>query len=174
MKNKIFFQTLLIIMFAGVFGTMCFAADDPPTAAKKIVVKANETYKIGKGDILEIIVWKEPEFSRESVLVRLDGKISFPLLDDIQAAAQTPTQLKNEIENQILLCLKDLTRAEDFDVDYKVAPFKNIVSNPNIVSIYVAVFVIEDLINHKDIIDIYGADDEIYYCINKQVVKHLK
>ncbi len=84
------------------------------------------------------------------------------------------TTNKNEIENQILLCLKDLIRSEDFDVDYKIAPFKNIVSNPNIVSVYVAVFVVEDLINHKDIIDIYGADDEIYYCINKQVVKHLK
>ena len=102
MKNRIFFQTLLIIMFAGVFGTMCFAADDPPPpAAKNSDAKAGETYKIGKGDILEIIVWKEPEFSRESILVRLDGKISFPLLDDIQAAAQTPTQLKNEIENQL-------------------------------------------------------------------------
>ena len=37
-------------------------------------------YRIGSGDILEINTWKEPDFSREEILVRLDGKISFPLL----------------------------------------------------------------------------------------------
>jgi polysaccharide export outer membrane protein len=57
-----------------------------------------QQYQIGNGDILEIVTWKEPDFSREEVLVRLDGKISFPLLDDIQAAGKTPTELKKDIE----------------------------------------------------------------------------
>lgn len=101
MKNKIFFQTLLFIIFAGVFGTICIAADNSLAPAKKPDTESSETYKIGKGDILEIIVWKEPEFSREEILVRLDGKISFPLLDDIQAAQQTPAQLKKKIEDRL-------------------------------------------------------------------------
>ncbi len=101
MKYKIIFQTLLFIIFAGVFGTFCFAADDFPAAVKNSGAKAGDTYKIGRGDILEIIVWKEPEFSREEVLVRLDGKISFPLLDDIVAAQQTPSQLKKKIEDSL-------------------------------------------------------------------------
>jgi hypothetical protein len=116
------------------------------------------------------------EFERKKIIKKakenieaLSNAIAMKLIE--QNLIETTN--KNEIEDQILNCLKDLTRAEDFDVDYKVAPFKNIVSNPNIVSIYVAAFIIEDLINHKDIIDIYGADDEIYYCINKQVLKHL-
>jgi polysaccharide export outer membrane protein len=58
-------------------------------------------YKIGIGDILEIVTWKEPDFSREEITVRLDGKISFPLLDDIQAANQSPTQLKKRIESKL-------------------------------------------------------------------------
>ncbi len=58
-------------------------------------------YSIGIGDILEIVTWKEPDFSRSEILVRLDGKISFPLLDDIQAAGLTPTQLKKNIEAKL-------------------------------------------------------------------------
>ncbi len=58
-------------------------------------------YKIGIGDILEIVTWKEADFSREEIIVRLDGKISFPLLDDVQAAGRTPVQLKKSIEARL-------------------------------------------------------------------------
>jgi len=58
-------------------------------------------YKIGSGDILEIITWKEPDFSREEILVRIDGMITFPLLNDIQAAGLTPLELKNSIETKL-------------------------------------------------------------------------
>ncbi len=58
-------------------------------------------YTIGIGDVLEIVTWKEPDFSREEILVRLDGKISFPLLDDVQTAGRTPTQLKKHIETKL-------------------------------------------------------------------------
>ena len=57
-----------------------------------------DTYKIGSGDILEITTWKEPDFSRDQVLVRIDGKITFPLIGDIQASDRTPLQVKKEIE----------------------------------------------------------------------------
>jgi polysaccharide export outer membrane protein len=49
-------------------------------------------YMIGAQDILDITVWKEPEISR-TVPVRPDGKISLPLLNDVQAAGLTPMQL---------------------------------------------------------------------------------
>jgi len=58
-----------------------------------------DSYKIGSGDILEIVTWKEPDFSREEVLVRIDGKISFPLLGDVQAAGRTPMEIRKEIES---------------------------------------------------------------------------
>ena len=57
-----------------------------------------DSYKIGSSDVLEIVTWKEPDFSRGEVLVRIDGKISFPLLGDIQATGRTPLQVKDEIE----------------------------------------------------------------------------
>ncbi|MGD9211015.1 MAG: polysaccharide biosynthesis/export family protein [Desulfobacteraceae bacterium] len=58
-------------------------------------------YVIGNGDTLEIVTWKEPDFSREEIIVRIDGKITFPLLDDIQAAGKTPTELKKDIEGRL-------------------------------------------------------------------------
>lgn len=56
------------------------------------------SYRIGSGDVLEIVTWKEPDFSREAVLVRTDGYISFPLLNDVRAAGLTPTDLKKSLE----------------------------------------------------------------------------
>lgn len=53
-------------------------------------------YIIGPGDVLEIVVWREPDISR-IVRVRPDGKISLPLADDIQAAQGTLLQLKKRL-----------------------------------------------------------------------------
>jgi polysaccharide export outer membrane protein len=57
------------------------------------VVADNEHYIIGPEDILYIHIWKEEALSR-TIPVRMDGKISLPLIDDIQAAGLTPLQLK--------------------------------------------------------------------------------
>jgi len=55
-------------------------------------------YSIGAGDLLEISTWKEPDLSRKDVLVRVDGKLSFPLLGDIPAAGMTPVELTETIQ----------------------------------------------------------------------------
>lgn len=83
------------------------------------------------------------------------------------------TTNKNVLEEQIAKCLDRLSHAEDFDIDYQNAPFRNIVPQPHVVSLYLTAFVIETLINHKVVVDIYGSDEEIYNCINKQVTKFL-
>ncbi len=94
-------RTLLIILscflaFTSVLNNpqLCIGAEN--TSWSKWV--SVESYKIGSGDILEIITWKEPDFSRGEVLVRIDGKITFPLLGDIQASGRTPLQIKKDIE----------------------------------------------------------------------------
>ena len=55
-------------------------------------------YKIGPQDVVRIDVWKEPEISR-TIPVRPDGKISLPLVNDVQAAGLTATQLGNAIHD---------------------------------------------------------------------------
>jgi hypothetical protein len=83
------------------------------------------------------------------------------------------TTNKNVLEEQIAKCIDRLSHSDDFDVDYKIAPFRQIVQNPSVVSLYITAFVIETLINHKVVVDIYGSDEEIYFCINRQVSKLL-
>jgi polysaccharide biosynthesis/export protein len=61
---------------------------------------ADPNYVIGAQDILDVSVWKEPEVSR-IVPVRPDGKISLPLLNDVQAAGLTPAQLAAQITESL-------------------------------------------------------------------------
>jgi polysaccharide export outer membrane protein len=59
-----------------------------------------DSYIIGAEDVLEISVWQEPNVSR-SVPVRPDGKISIPLVDDIQAAGLTPMRLAASVTQKL-------------------------------------------------------------------------
>ncbi len=59
-----------------------------------------DSYRIGVTDILRITVWKNPEISVDSVPVRSDGRISVPLLDDVQAEGLTPIELKEVLTRE--------------------------------------------------------------------------
>jgi polysaccharide export outer membrane protein len=64
------------------------------------------TYIIGPGDSLEMFVWGNPEISR-TVSVRPDGKISFPLVEELPAAGKTSYQLAREIEKELARYIRD-------------------------------------------------------------------
>ena len=80
------------------------ASDTPPsvtvarpvTAAVPTPLDLATAYQIGPEDVLEISVWKNPELSR-TVPVRPDGKVSLPLVNDIQAAGLTPIDLRDQV-----------------------------------------------------------------------------
>jgi polysaccharide export outer membrane protein len=61
---------------------------------------SDDAYLIGADDVLAINVWKEPEITR-SVPVRSDGRISLPLIGELQASGQTPHQLELEIARRL-------------------------------------------------------------------------
>jgi len=67
-----------------------------PTAAKP----HDATFIIGNDDVLAINVWKEPDISR-SIPVRSDGKISLPLVGEVQAAGLTPLKLEKDIADKL-------------------------------------------------------------------------
>ena len=78
----------------------CFLVSSPGALAGPTGT-INNDYIIGNGDVLRIFTWREPELSVELAAVRLDGKITFPLVNDIQAAGLSTMALKKELENRL-------------------------------------------------------------------------
>ena len=74
--------------------------DANSTTASNSLNAHDESFQIGADDVLAVNVWKEPEISR-SVPVRSDGKISLPLVGEVQASGQTPKQLEAEISKKL-------------------------------------------------------------------------
>ena len=81
------------------------AASDKATTAAS-ASQAGPEYVIGPEDALHIAVWREADLTA-SLPVRPDGKISLPLLDDVQAAGLTPKQLANSITEKLKKFLAD-------------------------------------------------------------------
>jgi polysaccharide export outer membrane protein len=71
-----------------------------PTPAAADGKAHDDTFIIGLDDVLAVNVWKETEISR-SVPVRSDGKISLPLVGEVQASGHTPRQLEQEIAKRL-------------------------------------------------------------------------
>lgn len=63
-------------------------------------------YMIGPLDQIQIFVWRSPDVS-VTVPVRPDGKISTPLVEDMQAAGKTPTQLARDLEEELRAFIQD-------------------------------------------------------------------
>ena len=73
------------------------AASTPPAVVAAVPVAAD--YLIGAEDLLSIVFWRDKDMSAE-VMVRPDGMISLPLLNEVHAAGLTPTQLKDLLVEQ--------------------------------------------------------------------------
>jgi polysaccharide export outer membrane protein len=75
---------------------LCLTAQEPKASAG-----VTDDYVIGMEDVLAVSVWKEPELSVKELVVRPDGKISLPLVNDIQASGSTPRQLQEQIAEKL-------------------------------------------------------------------------
>jgi polysaccharide biosynthesis/export protein len=73
---------------------------DPTKRAQTDITADSDNYFIGPEDVLHIYVWREESLTK-TVPVRMDGKISLPLVDDIQAAGLTPLQLKDVLTQKL-------------------------------------------------------------------------
>jgi len=79
----------------------CFGCFINTIHADSISTRSYSVYTIGIGDILKITAWKEPDLTIDAARVRSDGKITFPLLDDIQAEGLSTMALKKAVENKL-------------------------------------------------------------------------
>jgi polysaccharide export outer membrane protein len=109
MKNVMKFAVLIGmgLLAAG----MLAQTSDPVKSGDRPAATAQEPgtssdYVIGADDTLRISVWKEPELS-ETLPVRPDGKISMPLLNDVQAAGLSPLQLKDSLTEKLKKFIAD-------------------------------------------------------------------
>jgi polysaccharide export outer membrane protein len=96
MRRMILFGTMAVICYS-IMAPLTYSQTEErrlPKPEGQITVAADsDTYIVGPEDVLYISVWKEEALSK-TVTVRIDGKISLPLIDEIQAAGQTPLRLK--------------------------------------------------------------------------------
>ena len=86
MKNTVWRIVLTILILAGSWSAASHAQEGG--------------YALNPGDVLQVAVWKDTELTRE-ILVRPDGRITFPLVGDIQAAGQTPENVQQAIVERL-------------------------------------------------------------------------
>jgi len=97
----------------------------------------------------------------------LSDKIATKLIEE----RLVDTTSKDDLESQIHFALQTLLTAEEFDIQFHIANVRTLVPRPHFVSLFVTAYIIEKLIDHKCILEIYGTDEDIYHCVNRQVSK---
>ena len=84
------------------------------------------------------------------------------LLDEHIIETNSDRAIRETIEKQ----LKKLMDMEEFDMQFKIAPIRSICQDPNIVSLYMTQFIVEDLVEHPNIQDVYGDDLDVYKAVD--------
>lgn len=102
MRRSILSLILLLTAAVGIGGCTRSTGQLPAVASTP-----QSEYVIGSGDDLGVFVYQSPQLSESSVAVRPDGKISIPLVQDIQAAGLTPVELANNISKRLTEYVKD-------------------------------------------------------------------
>ena len=73
----------------------------PPASVSTVAEPPQEDYVLGPLDQITIHVWRNPELSAEDIQVRPDGRITIPLVRDLVAVGKTPSQLEDDITEQL-------------------------------------------------------------------------
>lgn len=96
---------------------------------------------------------------------QLAQKLAMKLVD----SKLIETNNQRDVEEQLAGALGTLMQAEDFDIQFMIAPLRNLIPRPNRISLYVTAYIVEKLIDHRSVVDIYGTDEEIYNVVNTEV-----
>ena len=81
------------------------------------------------------------------------------------------TNSAHAIQEVMAKQLQQLSDMEEFDMQFKIAPIRNLTPDPNVISLYLTQFIIEDLINNSHIQDVFGDDLEIYRAVDSILSK---
>lgn len=89
------------------------------------------------------------------------------LIDDHIIETNSDRAIRETIEKQ----LKRMIDLEEFEMQYKIAPIRSVTPDPNIVSLYMTQYIIEDLIDHPNIQDVFGDDLDVYKAVDSVLSK---
>jgi len=92
----------------------------------------------------------------------LSIKLVQRLLDKHIIETTSDSAIREVISQQ----LKKLSEMEEHDINFKIAPIRQLVPNANFISLYLTQYIIEDLIDHRDIEDIFGEEGDIYMVVD--------
>jgi hypothetical protein len=84
------------------------------------------------------------------------------LLDEHIIEASSTQAIAESVERQ----LAGLSDMEEFDLQFKIAPLRTLTQDPNFVSLYITQYIIEDLIDHPAIQDVFGDDLDVYRAVD--------
>jgi len=102
MSSRVRLSLSCLLLFSSFASAQETSAPKPDATAKPAAsaLAVGPDYKIGPQDVLRIDVWKEPDISR-TIPVRPDGKISLPLLNDVQASGLTAMELAASLKDSL-------------------------------------------------------------------------
>lgn len=103
-RSTLFSGTKWLVAALAVLTLAACSTPYPP--APSAAASADYNYIIGPGDNVNIVVWRNPELSM-SVPVRPDGKITSPLVDDLQAMGKDPSTLARDFEKELGKFIRD-------------------------------------------------------------------
>ena len=66
---------------------------------------------------------------------------------------------------------RKLSDMEEFDIQFKIAPLRNLATDPNFISLFLTQYIIEDLIDHPKVQDVFGDDLDIYLAVDSILAK---
>ncbi|MGO8945617.1 MAG: hypothetical protein ACLQJ7_18335 [Syntrophobacteraceae bacterium] len=100
----------------------------------------------------------------------LADRISMKLIEE----RLIETISKGDLQDQIQLALQKILDSEEFEIQFQTANIRTLVPRPNFVSLFVTAYIVEKLIDHKCIVDIFGTDEGIYASVNRQVNRFIQ
>jgi hypothetical protein len=105
----------------------------------------------------QFMLKKSRELARELAVALVQRLLDLHIIETNSVQA-----IQDVMEKQ----LSGLGDMEEFEMQYKIAPIRNLTPDPNVISLYLTQYIIEDLIEHSNIQDVFGDDMEIYRAVD--------
>lgn len=81
------------------------------------------------------------------------------------------TTSENELRELFTKLLRQLSEMEEFDIQFKISPIRGLANDPNFVSLYLTQYIVEDLLDHPKIQEVFGADIDVYNAVNSVMIR---